>query len=121
MIRASDWFTIQIPPPCVAGETPPVMFPAMMLLRNVGVPAANNATPPPDPAFVAVLLVMIFPIICADPLPPIQIPAPPPPEHAKSLLLVMVLPRISADENSTASPPPLHPLLFWMMLLVMVG
>src|ERR671931_456370 len=115
-MSGSESFTIDIPPPCAAGETPVAVLPLMMLFLIVGVPAAFIEIPPPLPEG-QVLFAMTFPMTCANPAPPSARPPPPqPPEQPDHwVLFCIVFPWIVGDPESAAIPPPAtQAVLFWI-------
>ncbi len=121
-MTGSESFTIDIPPPCAAGDTPVAVLPVMTLFLMVGVPAAFIEIPPPLPEG-QVLFAMTFPTICATPAPSNEMPPPPdPPEQPDWVLFWIVFPWIRGEPAKTAMPPPSEQaVLFWITLFVIVG
>src|SRR5688572_24650425 len=116
-ISASDWFTIQMPPPCPV----PTLLRTITLLRITGTPAANTEMPPPL-AWVRLLSAMTFPSINAALAPPSLMPAPPtPPEQPLRTSCEISLFAIRGERKCTWIPMPSQPLLPVITFDSMVG
>src|SRR4029453_7403374 len=110
-IWASEWFTIQKPPPPSAPELLRITFRAI-----VGVPAANNDTPEPHDPWLLFTITLSTKV--TEPSPPIRTPPPPaPPEHPDWKLPVIRFPRMIAWENLAEMPPPESHVAFAVMTL----